>query len=234
MTKSHLFLFFNQLRATRRAFSKRICTLLKEKLGLVLIFNLWYSLPYFVLQRFPIFPVKIVKATPLDRLIHFDDGAVWLYLSLFLFIPVAPFLMASASQLRQYTMGLGLIALISHLSFFFYPTAIVRPDVEHVNWAYRLMLGVDRTLNASPSLHASLALFSALCCERLLLQLRQPWGWRSLLWVWTLAILWSTLATKQHVILDLVGGGLVGLTVYLLIFGERKLERKFSLDSVPD
>jgi membrane-associated phospholipid phosphatase len=204
--------------------------LLKEKMALIIAVYLWISLPYFILQRFSLFPIITLKPGPLDRLIPFNDDTIWLYFSFYLLIPIAPLLMVNGPQLRRYAVGIGLIGLVSHLVFLLYPTAIVRPSVEGANWVYRLMVTIDRPLNAWPSLHASVAIFSVLSCEQPLGQNRRNWLWRGLLWLWVLAILYATLATKQHVLIDLVGGGLLAVVIYLIIISLTiKIARHFIL-----
>jgi membrane-associated phospholipid phosphatase len=69
---------------------------------------------------------------------------------------------------------------------------------------------VDLGGNACPSLHAAFAVFSAICIRRLFRSLGMPGYAETLNWIWCAAILYSTLATKQHVLLDLVAGSLLG------------------------
>jgi membrane-associated phospholipid phosphatase len=74
------------------------------------------------------------------------------------------------------------------------------------------------------------AIFSVLSCEQPLGQNRRNWLWRGLLWLWVLAILYATLATKQHVLIDLVGGGLLAVVIYLIIISLTiKIARHFIL-----
>ena len=54
------------------------------------------------------------------------------------------------------------------------------------------------------------------CEQRLLRYLGAPHWLRALNWLWCLGILYSTLATKQHVAIDLYAGVALGLAVALL------------------
>jgi membrane-associated phospholipid phosphatase len=45
-----------------------------------------------------------------------------------------------------------------------------------------------------------------------------PRAWKAILWAWMLAILYSTLATRQHVLADIVAGSLLGGGAYAFIF----------------
>ena len=185
---------------------------------MALVLVLWVAVPYFVLQRLPVGPATIMPATALERWVPFDERATWLYLSLFALIPLPPLLMASARQLRQYALGVACIGLVSNGCFLALPTSIARPDAGASDAAYRFVLAVDTERNACPSLHASLAVFTALCGERLLRELARTGRWRAALWAWTVAILYATLATRQHVLADLAGGALVALLAYLATY----------------
>src|SRR5581483_9030410 len=166
----------------------------------------------------------------------------------------------------------GLIAVISHLVFLFWPNEILhwRPDPAGTNFLFAAVLSVDGTTNACPSLHASLATYCVLCCDRLLrkkkaspatedgrdgsancqfallpakaagrkqrkltvcataagrpgafqapnnLSEEKVPGWiRAGLWLWVGIILYATLATRQHVVIDLIAGAALALAVYL-------------------
>jgi membrane-associated phospholipid phosphatase len=103
------------------------------------------------------------------------------------------------------------------LIFLFWPTAIPRPDSA----AYRPLIAIDGRGNACPSLHAAFAVFSAICIDRLARRLGDRGLARSLSWLWCLGILYSTLATKQHVAVDMVAGIALGAAwagLYLRFF----------------
>ena len=64
---------------------------------------------------------------------------------------------------------------------------------------------------------------AALWLGRVLWQVRAPLWLRGANWLLALAIVWSTLATRQHVLLDVIAGLLLGL---LFAFGSlRQLQR---------
>jgi hypothetical protein len=190
---------------------------LATKVGMALALHLIVGVPYFVLQRTPVFPITWMPEVGVEQFVPFDERATWLYLSLFVFILLPPLFMQRTQELRRYATGMVLIAMVSHTFFFLLPTAVARPHGSVADPAYRFLLSVDTPLNACPSLHASLAVYSALWAARLLRQARQPGRWHVLTWLWTAAILYATLATRQHVLLDLLGGGLVAVVVYRAI-----------------
>ncbi len=200
------------------ALVRRVRTLLAPKLWMALGLNLLVCIPYFGLQHVVLRPVTWIPASALDRAIPFSEASVWLYQSLYLFMPVAPMLMDRAGQLRRYALGMIAMSLGANVVFLAFPTAIVRPDPAGAGAVYRTLVHYDAPLNAWPSLHAAFAIFSALCCTAVAREMRLARGWPAAAWLWTLAILYATLATKQHVALDLAGGALLARLASPLAF----------------
>ncbi|HWP57522.1 MAG TPA: phosphatase PAP2 family protein [Candidatus Acidoferrales bacterium] len=184
------------------------------KLALAVGLNLGAFAPYFWLQRNPYFPVTFLPQSQVDVWIGFRPDAVWVYLSLFLLMPVGPMLMEESSQLRRYACGVAAMSVAADLVFLFWPTAVTRPRGDGANLIYRTLVAWDMPLNAFPSLHAAMAVFSARCCEQLFQRADCPGIWRAAVWTWVAAIIWAMLATKQHVALDAVGGILLGAFAY--------------------
>ena len=99
-----------------------------------------------------------------------------------------PLLTVSRGDLSRYACGIAGIGLISNLIFLFFPTSAPRPVGATGDAAYGLVLASDTPLNACPSLHASLAVFTALWSERLCRHRGHPWGWRMAVSTWTLTM----------------------------------------------
>ena len=76
---------------------------------------------------------------------------------------------------------------------------------------FALLRGVDAAGNACPSMHVAIAMFSAICLHDVLRRLCVPRGWQLFNGAWFLAIAYSTVALKQHVVIDVVSGVLLGL-----------------------
>lgn len=196
------------------SFGARLRAHLGLKLGLAAALNLGALVPYFWLQRNTFFPITTMPQTPLDLWLGFNPQAVWVYLSLFLLMPIAPMQMDRIYQLRRYALGVVAMSAVANVIFLFWPTAVEREIGGGTDMIYRALVAVDMPLNAFPSLHAAIAVYSALCCE-------QVWrcrSWRVVIWPWVLAIVWAMLSIKQHVALDAVGGILLGTASYRLAF----------------
>ena len=98
--------------------------------------------------------------------------------------------------------------------FLFWPTTLPRCGVDwsqHPSFA--LLKSVDASGNACPSLHVAFAVFTAVWFERLLRQMGAGRVVHALNWLWCMGILYSTIATRQHVSLDVLAGAALGATV---------------------
>ena len=82
--------------------------------------------------------------------------------------------------------------------------------------AFALLQGVDAAGNACPSLHVATAMFSAVWIDHLLRRLNVPPAARLVNAIWFVAIAYSTLAVKQHVVVDVLAGVVLGLVFALV------------------
>jgi fatty acid desaturase len=172
--------------------------------------------PYFTIQHHLIFPATVVPLTPIDHLVPFWQPAIYLYVSFYVLLMLPLLLAREERDLHQMALGFAWIACVSHIFFFVWPTTIppLVSDAQVTDLLLRLVLAADMNLNACPSLHASLAIYCALCSVRLL----KSSGQRAGIWLWTFLILAATLLTKRHVAIDLLAGGALGLAVYAALF----------------
>ena len=194
---------------------------------LKLMLGFWVTLGfttlYVLLQRFPVFGIVQVKASRLDRMIPFVPSAVYLYESLWLIMPLSFWLTHSMEELNHYAYGFILISMIGFGIFFLYPTANPRPGgLQHANDIYRALIRLDRELNAFPSLHAALAVYSGLCFDALFFTSRWRTRGRWLIWPWVLGIVASTLLTKQHALIDAMAGAILGYAGHASFWRPRK------------
>ncbi|HEY1992379.1 MAG TPA: phosphatase PAP2 family protein, partial [Gammaproteobacteria bacterium] len=169
---------------------------------------------YFTLLRHPLFPVTTLPLTALDRAIGFAPWSLFLYATLWFYISLVPGLLWSWNEMREYLLQVTLLSLLGFAVFLFWPTAV---PTSLIDWsrhpAVAFLKSVDAAGNACPSLHAAFAVLSAVWLQRLLAYLGVPRPVQLCNWLWCLGILYSTLATKQHVALDLYAGVVMGLAV---------------------
>ncbi len=133
-------------------------------------------------------------------------------------MPVGPFLMKDRGEIARYALGVALIGVLADFVFIFWPTWCPRPPAAGVNALYQMLIGIDNPFHAFPSLHAAFAIFSALCADRVLREMRANGLWRTGIWVWAVLILFATLATKQHMTADILAGSILASGVYLCVF----------------
>lgn len=166
---------------------------------------------YFWVLNHPVYPVTLMPLTAVDRWIGFQPAALPLYLSLWVYVSLAPALVIVRRELVSYALAWVVISAAGLGIFFFWPTAVPPPDVDwtqHPRFAF--LKSVDASGNACPSLHVAFAVFSAFWFERLLRQLGAGRIARRLNWLWCAGILYSTVATRQHVSLDVFAGAGLG------------------------
>jgi membrane-associated phospholipid phosphatase len=167
---------------------------------------------YFRLEHIAHPSVTQMPALAVDRMIPFTPGAAFIYVSQFVTMPLVIWLMTSRRQLLRCCSGLLLLIGVSFLVFYCWPTAVARPEVVPGRFfIYDLVVGADQNRNACPSLHAAFGVFTAGCAWEVFQGWKHSRWLIGMSWVWTAAILASTLLIKQHVFLDLLAGSLLGI-----------------------
>jgi membrane-associated phospholipid phosphatase len=173
-----------------------------------------FFVAYFAVLNHPQFPTTVMPRIAADRLVPFRPEALPLYVSLWLYVSLAPSLLATRRDLVSYGVAAGVLSVVGLGIFLFWPTAVPAPDVDwsrHPSFAF--LKAVDATGNACPSLHVAFAVFTAVWFERLLREMGAGLGGRALNWLWCVAILYSTMAIRQHVALDVLAGAALGVAV---------------------
>jgi hypothetical protein len=174
-------------------------------------FMLVFFTGYLYLLKNPHFPVRTIPSTALDELIAFQPAALPIYLSLWFYVSLPPALMVTRRDIVDYGLRIGALCCAGFAVFFFWPNAIEPAAIDwerHPSVAF--LKKVDAAGNALPSLHVATAVFSGLWLHWRLARLRlHP----ALLFAnasWCAAIALSTLAVRQHVVLDVVAGAALG------------------------
>ncbi len=195
------------------------------KFAAVCAFMWVFFIGYFHTLRQPLHEINVMPLTWLDQWVVFQPGALWVYVSLWVYVGVAPGLLSSFRELLVYGLWIGALCLVGLTIFHFWPTAVPRPAMDLSTYpGFALLQGVDAAGNACPSLHVATAVFTACWVQHLLRACGAPhWlRWSNLLWV--SAIVWSTMATKQHVAWDVAAGLLLALFFAALsLAGHRRL-----------
>jgi len=173
-----------------------------------------FFIGYFWILHHPHSPPTIMPLTAFDRWIGFRAGALPFYLSLWVYVSLGPALLSNGRELLAYTWGASLLAVLGLAIFFLWPTAMPRPGLDWIAYpGFGFLKSVDATGNACPSLHVAFAVFTAGWLERMLRVIRAGGAIRAVNFLWCAAILHSTMATRQHVFLDVLAGGVLGAVV---------------------
>lgn len=141
----------------------------------------------------------------LDRSIPLHPEWAVVYGSLYLFLIVLPVLTVREETLIRRTVFAYLtIWLTAYVFFVVYPTVAPRPEEVagkgFAAWSLRLLYGWDPPYNCFPSLHVAHSLVSAIAVHRV----HRGVGACAILATGLVAL--STLFTKQHYVLDVLGG----------------------------
>ncbi len=189
------------------------------KLRLTLLINVFFWAGYGWLGRHTVFPRWVPPLTWLDTTIPFQPRP-WagVYLSPFLFTGGLPWLIDTRDGVRRYSVGLAVMSAVSFVVFLLLPVASPRPPEVAVEGAMAVILGYDGTLNAFPSLHAGFLAYMARLAWRMFGG-AAPVTVGVVTMVWGSAILYATIATRQHYALDLVAGVLVGILADWVAWG---------------
>lgn len=167
---------------------------------------------YFWVMRHPLGEVVVMPAIGLDWLIGFHPWSFPLYASLWVYISLGTALARNVRELAAFgaaslgmsAAGLGLFMLL--------PTRVPASAIDWSLYPSLLFLKtVDVSGNACPSLHAAFAVFTGVVLWRELRSLSAPAGLQWINLSWCVGILFSTVATRQHVALDAIAGIALGL-----------------------
>lgn len=166
---------------------------------------------YFAVLHNPLTPPLVMPSTWLDGWIGFSPSALPAYVSLWVYISLAPALLGNLRSLRSFGVWIGSLCVFCLAIFWAFPTSTPPAAIDWNAYPeFAVIKGLDASGNAFPSLHVASAVFAAFWLNRVFVQLGAPKILPLLSALHCALIVWSTIATRQHVVLDAVGGALVG------------------------
>jgi membrane-associated phospholipid phosphatase len=187
-----------------------------KSIGTTLFISLFFG-AYFYLLKVSAYPTTVMPTTLLDRLIGFQPLALPMYISLWVYVSLPPTLLATRRELYDYGLVIAATCLAGLIVFYFWPTAVPAANIDWAQYpGVDFLKSMDASGNACPSLHVTAAVFSGIWLHHLLRRFGAP------LWIlifngaWCIGIVYSTLATRQHVAVDVLAGLVLGvLAAYL-------------------
>ena len=184
--------------------------MLLKGLGTPFLIALFFG-AYFYLLKYPTYEPTVMPTIWLDRLIGFAPNALPLYLSLWVYVSLPPALLTTRRALYRYAVAMGATCLMGLLFFYFWPTAIPVADIDWRRYPdVHFLKNIDAAGNAFPSLHVATAMFSGVWLHVLLRRFGGPHWILALNALWGIGIMYSTIATRQHVAVDVLGGLVLG------------------------
>ncbi|PIN81012.1 hypothetical protein COV11_02825 [Candidatus Woesearchaeota archaeon CG10_big_fil_rev_8_21_14_0_10_30_7] len=188
---------------------------MKQGKVLTLIFFICMFVGYHLIQK--VFSNgHVLKIAFIDDNIPLISWFAIPYLTMY-FITLIPFLLAWDEEKKLFATAFTFLfaASIAYLTFAVYQTAMVRPQLIPSNsfdYLVEYIYSVDPPVNSFPSLHVLYATLSYLCLRCI--------NKRISLFILPFAFLTaiSTVLIKQHFFPDIIGGLILGLFAYKLIF----------------
>ena len=203
------------IRSRETAWSREVVARFKSHwrfkgIGITAFFAVFF-VGYFALLKNPLFPVTVMPLIAMDRWVGFHPWTLGLYFSLWLYVQFAPGAISDKRELISFGWGAAGLGIIGFVIFLFWPTSTPHSQIDweqHANFSF--LKTIDASGNACPSLHVAFAVFFAVWNHRILRELRSHGMIFFLNAVWCAGIIYSTLATKQHVALDVLSGTFLG------------------------
>jgi membrane-associated phospholipid phosphatase len=156
----------------------------------------------------------VLPLTAFDRLIAFWPALLPVYLSLWGYIALPVLLAKDKRELWSFSFGCAAMTAIALVVFWFMPTAIPNFTIDAVPGSSLAFLKtVDSAGNAFPSLHVSFSVFTCIVLARQLREVGAPAWLRIFNVAWAVGIVYSTMAVRQHVLMDVLGGLALGLAL---------------------
>jgi membrane-associated phospholipid phosphatase len=183
-------------------------------IGITIFISLFF-IAYFHVLRHPASSTTIIPLTFLDQFISFQPLALPIYLSLWMYVVIPPILIIQLNELFAFTLSIALMCMVGLTIFYVWPTAIPASEIDwRLHPSINFLKSVDAAGNACPSLHVATAMFAGAWTDYLFRRINTPTGLRVINVVWCVGIIYATIATHQHVVLDALGGiALAGVAI---------------------
>ena len=192
-----------------------------KSIGTMLFIGLFFG-AYFYLLKAPAYPTTVMPVIWLDHLVGFQPMAMSMYISLWFYVSLPPALLATRRELYGYGLAMAGTCLAGLIVFYFWPTAVPAADIDWAQYPdVEFLKSMDASGNACPSLHVATAIFSGIWLNHLLRRFGAPLWILICNWTWCIAIVYSTLATRQHVAVDVLAGLVLGVLAAWLSLRQR-------------
>jgi membrane-associated phospholipid phosphatase len=191
------------------------------------LFTSLFFVAYIHLLKNPAGPVRLMPVTALDHWVGLVPWVLPIYLSLWVYVSLPPALMTTRGEVAGFGLRMGAVCLIGLAIFWLWPNAVPPANIDWARYPGMAFLkGVDAAGNAFPSLHVATAVFAGFWLHQMAPDLGLGRRFRRFNIAWCVAIGYSTMATGQHVFVDVAGGVLLGGAMAWLTYPSRRPSAK--------
>ena len=189
---------------------RRVRTLLVLKMLANLSGIAAFFYAYFWIMRHPLSAARVIPVIWIDDLVPFSPQSFFLYASLWVYVALGSLFTKDGRELAAWAAACFSMIIVGLGTFMALPTKV--PDFA-VDWSQypslAFLKGVDASGNALPSLHAAFAVFTAVVLHGQLTAVRAPRAVLACSVLWCLGIVYSAMATRQHLALDIIAGAVL-------------------------
>jgi membrane-associated phospholipid phosphatase len=195
----------------------------RNRYGYLLMMALSAWLLYSITNHLPpLVTPTVYTFTPIEKALPLLPWSIWPYLTCYFVMFFLAVSLRDMENLQRMLYAFVIVQVLANFAFLVYPVLLPRDlypipaDADPVaRWLLNWTRHVDTDKNCQPSLHI------ANCWLVSLVYLREKR--RNFLPVgsWLVLLSFSTLATKQHYLWDVLGGITVAVIVYALAFSNR-------------
>jgi membrane-associated phospholipid phosphatase len=166
-------------------------------------------------------PWRLYVDLPWERRLPFVPWTVWIYLSMDVLLLLAPLVLRTWRALLPLWLVLVGETVVAAVCFVLLPVtprfaAFEAPDGV-TGMAFAFADTINLTGNLLPSLHVAYALTAAMAFAHAAHQQRHGWVVQGTWILWALAIAVSTVLLRQHHVLDVAAGLVLGVAGWLLL-----------------
>lgn len=179
----------------------------KNRAPVFLSLGLLFVFLYLLTNHYPIRPPTTFGFSKWDLMIPFWPWTAWIYVSDYAFPLVAGFALKTTRSMTRVSFAFAFMICVATMTFAGFPTYVEREEffpLTDVSTLLYWVRFVDTPLNSFPSLHVAIVWLSFLAVLSEGLP-RVKW-----LLGWALLIAFSTLTTKQHTLMDVTAGFVLG------------------------
>jgi hypothetical protein len=170
----------------------------------------------------PLFTPVVYALTPFEKNLPLLPWTIWPYLMCYFVMVFVALSLRDMENLQRMLYAFLVVQVIANLVFVVHPVSLPRglyPIPADTGPITRRLFEWTRTMdtdkNCQPSLHI------ANCWLISLVYIRENRRTFPLLGSWLALVSFSTLATKQHYVWDILGGTAISILVYFVAFSHR-------------